>query len=96
MKLTYTLLLSLIASPLVAMGEEAPDTTSNVLDEVVVTGSNSAVERRLLPYTVSVVGEKQLESSGSSQLLSVLSTRVPGMFVTERGILGYGVSNGGS
>lgn len=78
------------------MGEEAPDTTSNVLDEVVVTGSNSAVERRLLPYTVSVVGEKQLESSGSSQLLSVLSTRVPGMFVTERGILGYGVSNGGS
>lgn len=96
MKLTYTLLLSLIASPLVAMGEEAPDTTSNVLDEVVVTGSNSAVERRLLPYTVSVVGEKQLESSGNSQLLSVLSTRVPGMFVTERGILGYGVSNGGS
>ena len=78
---------------MVSDAETAPD---SVLNEVVVTGSNACVERRLLPYTVSVVGEQQLQNSGNTQLLSVLSGRVPSMFVTERGILGYGVSNGGS
>lgn len=78
---------------MVSDAETAPD---SVLNEVVVTGSNACVERRLLPYTVSVVGKQQLQNSGNTQLLSVLSGRVPSMFVTERGILGYGVSNGGS
>lgn len=69
----------------------------NELDELIVTGSNNSVERRLLPYTVSVVDRAQLESAGSTQLLSVLSGRIPSFFVTERGILGFGVgSNGGA
>lgn len=66
------------------------------LDEVVVTGSNNAVKRNLLPYAVSVVGAKEVESSAESQLLSVLSMRVPSLFVTERNLLGFGISNGGS
>ncbi|MDE6377326.1 MAG: TonB-dependent receptor [Duncaniella sp.] len=67
------------------------------LSEVVVTGSNHAVAARLLPYTVSVIDRHQLDNAGSNQLLSVLSGRVPSLFVTERGILGFGVSsNGGS
>jgi len=72
------------------------DSTALMLDEVVVTGSNNAVPARLLPYTVSVIGRTELENAGTSQLLSILSGRVPSLFVTERGILGYGVSNGGS
>ena len=66
------------------------------LSEVVVTGSNAAVGKNLLPYTVSVIGARELESSGETQLLNVLSGRVPSMFVTRRNIFGYGVSNGGS
>lgn len=66
------------------------------LNEVVVTGTNAGVRRNLLPYTVSVVGEERLEASGETQLLSVISGMVPSLFVTERGILGFGVSNGGS
>lgn len=85
------------ASDVYAVAESvAPADSADVLGEVVVTGTNAGVERRLLPYTVSVVGRDQLESSGTSQLLSVISTRVPSVFVTQRGILGYGVSNGGS
>ena len=72
------------------------DTTANVLSEVVVTGSNSAVGKNLIPYTVSVVGEKELLESGSNQLLNAISGRVPSLFVTERGLMGFGVSNGGS
>lgn len=66
------------------------------IDEIVVTGTNHAVGRNLLPYTVSVVGNRQLEATGQSQLLSALSGRVPSMFVAERNVFGFGVSSGGS
>lgn len=81
------------ASPV--FGAEKSDTVKT-LDEVVVTGSNDPVRLDLLPYTVSVIGEKQLQSAGNTRILSILSGQVPGLFVTERGIFGYGVSNGGS
>ena len=72
------------------------DSTANILSEVVVTGSNLAVGKNLIPYTVSVVGEKELQESGSNQLLNAISGQVPSLFVTERALMGFGVSNGGS
>ena len=67
------------------------------LQDVVVTGTNQALSRDYLPYTVSVVGEKQIENSGANKLLNVLSGQVPSLFVTQKGILGYtSGSNGGS
>lgn len=66
------------------------------LQEVVVTGSNTAVQENLIPYTVSVINRPQLEASSSSDILTILSGDVPSMFVTQRGVLGYGVSKGGS
>lgn len=66
------------------------------LEEIVVTGSNHAVDARLLPYTVSVINRSELEAAGSTQLLTALKGRVPSLFVTERGIFGYGVSGNGS
>lgn len=66
------------------------------IGEVVVTGSNHATGRNLLPYTVSTVESSQLEATGQSQLLSAISGQVPGLFVSERNVLGFGVSNGGS
>lgn len=84
-------------APAILLSAQLPDSAAvNRLNEIVVTGSNSAVGRNLIPYTVSIVGEQALDEAGSTQLLSVLSGRVPSLFVTERGILGYGVSNGGS
>lgn len=66
------------------------------LAEVVVTGSNESVSKNLLPYTVSVVGTQQLEAAPQTKLLSILSGRVPSLYVTQRGVLGFGVSTGGS
>lgn len=66
------------------------------LNEVVVTGSNAATSRNLMPYTVSIVDHRQLESAPGSDLLSAISGEIPSLFVTQRGILGFGVSNGGS
>lgn len=73
------------------------DTTQvHDIDEVVITGSNQATSRNLLPYTISIVNSRQLEASGKTQLLAAISGEVPSLFVSQRNIFGFGVSNGGS
>ena len=64
------------------------------INEVVVTGSRSETDVRHLSQTVSVVGRDRIESAMQPSLLPVLTEQVPGLFVTSRGIMGYGVSNG--
>lgn len=73
-----------------------PADTVRTLDEVVVTGSNTAVPQRLLPYTVSVIGQRRLDAAGETQVLSALSGMVPSLFVSQRSVFGFGVSNGGA
>lgn len=93
---TVTALASaMILSTVNASGTEIPD-TAKLLNEVVVTGTNSVVPQRLLPYTVSVVGNRQLEATGQTQVLSAISGMVPSLFVSQRSIFGFGVSNGGA
>lgn len=64
------------------------------IDEVVVTGARQETDVRHLSQTVSVVGRAQIEHSLQPSLLPVLTEQVPGLFVTSRGVMGYGVSNG--
>lgn len=64
------------------------------LDEVVVTGTRNETDVRHLSQTVSVVSRPVIEQSMQPSLLPVLTEQVPGLFVTERGVMGYGVSGG--
>jgi outer membrane receptor protein involved in Fe transport len=64
------------------------------LDEVVIIGTKTAINRNNIPLTVSVVSMEKIEYSSESALLPVLSEQVPSLFVTERGITGFGVSTG--
>jgi len=91
-----TLTAAIIAAFLPAIAAEQPDSAANILDEVVVTGTNAMVAQKLLPYTVTVVDSRQLEATGQTQLLSAVSGMVPSLFVSQRSIFGFGVSNGGS
>lgn len=84
-----------VVSFLCASGEGIADSMM-LLREVIVTGTNSPEQQNLLPYTVSVVGSDRLESTGETQVLSAISGMVPSLFVSERSIFGFGVSNGGS
>lgn len=86
------ILFALIACSIVS-GQAQIDTTFN-LHEVVVTGSQVKVSRSHLPQTISVITRDEIESSSESALLPVISERVPGVFVTERGVTGFGVSTG--
>ncbi len=80
-----------------AWGETPLDSTRTYqMQEVVVTGSNVATGRNLLPYTVTTIDSSALEAAGPSQLLSAISVQVPSLFVSERNVFGFGVSSGGS
>lgn len=64
------------------------------IEEVVVTGTPTKVNRNNVPMSVSVVNKAAIEESDESALLPVLNGRVPGLFVTERGVTGFGVAAG--
>ncbi|MGN0230957.1 MAG: TonB-dependent receptor [Muribaculaceae bacterium] len=71
------------------------ETTRNyAIDEVVVTGTRNQTDVRHLSQTVSVVDRPTIENSMQPSLLPIISQHVPGLFVTERGVMGYGVSGG--
>lgn len=93
------LLLNVVAGGLSAQENmtASPDSVRNVtLQEVVATGTKNPTDARILPMTVSVVGQERLEERGEINILPTLTEDVPGLFVTQRGVLGYGVSTGGS
>ena len=92
----YRKLLFLLISGLIytLTGYAQKDTIN--LNDVVVTGTRAQINRNNVPMTISVIDRNEIEESSESALLPVLSERIPGMFVTERGITGFGVSSGGS
>ncbi len=69
-------------------------TDTLAIDEVVVTGSKVEVARKNVPLTVSQVPREIFEEAPESALLPVLSEEVPGLFITERGVTGFGVATG--
>ena len=64
------------------------------IDEVVVTGTRIEVARKNVPMSLSMLSAQTLERSGEFSLLPVISQQVPGVFVTERGVTGFGVAEG--
>lgn len=70
------------------------DTTTYRLDDVVVTGTRNRTDLRHLPMTLSVIGREALTQDYRQSVLPTLTEQVPGLFVTSRGLLGYGVSTG--
>ena len=56
------------------------------LKEVIVTGSTTKINRNNTPLAVSVLDRKQISEGSESTILPMLSGRVPGLYVTERGV----------
>lgn len=96
MKKSYLLISIFLLTNLFTHAQK--DTTGTArsysLDEVVVTGTRNGTDVRHLSQTVSVINRPIIEQSMQPSLLPVLTEQVPGLFVTRRGIMGYGVSDG--
>ncbi len=88
-KILFAILCCLSAQ--VVMGETAD---SLFLEEIVVTGTRDATDIRHLPMTVTVVSRETLTAEHQPSVLPTLMREVPGLFVTSRSMMGYGVSTG--
>lgn len=67
---------------------------SLALQEIVVTGTRNAVDVRHLPMTVTVISREALTKQHQTSILPTVMQQVPGLFVTSRSMMGYGVSTG--
>lgn len=72
------------------------DSTARQLQNVVVTGTRTVTDVRHLPFTVDVINRQQLTADYRPNVLPTLMEQVPGLMLTSRGMLGYGVSTNGS
>ena len=85
----------IVLFPVTTLGQAPPDSNRTyVLDPVVVTATQTEALRSRVPNAVSLITRADIRSSGETSVLPLISRRVPGAFVTERGVLGYGVSQG--
>ena len=74
--------------------EITDDLKSQDIQEVVITGTRSATDVRQLSQTVNVIDRAAIEETNRTSLLPLLTEQVPGLFITQRGYSGYGVSGG--
>ena len=67
---------------------------TDTLATSVVTGTRLSVLRDALPAPVSVVGRASISHSDEAAVMPSVMEQVPGLYITSRGVTGYGVSGG--
>ncbi len=60
----------------------------------VETRGSAKTNVELLPLNTEIITSATIEKSAETNILPVLVNKVPGLFVTERGFAGYGISGG--
>ena len=83
---------TLHVAPSVSTQDSPADTIR--LDELIVTGSMPKVNAKDIPMSISVVRGPQIEERLEPSLLPLLTEEVPGLFISQRGVMGYGVAAG--
>ncbi len=97
LKIFTAAIVLLVSSVLNIESKETPNLQigdSISLDEIVVTGSMPSVNLKNVPMSITVVNSQQIRDRGETSLLPLLTEQVPGLFITQRGVMGYGVSGG--
>jgi len=90
-------ILPLFACAFAQSGFSQPTVKDSVrLNDIIVTGSKIEISRKIVPLSVSQISKQDIENSGQINILPALNSYAPGVFVTERNLLGFGVSTGGA
>ncbi len=80
---------------LVAMASGYVDTLDVIyFDQIVVTGTRTESKITELPLTISVLNTGLLRNQEQEPLLDIVSDNIPGLFVSKRTNVGYGISSG--
>ena len=73
---------------------QSVDSSALELDPVVVTGTRWEQQKSRVPGSISVVTREDIEQRGQTNILPVIAAQVPGVFLNDRGVIGYGVGPG--
>ena len=79
---------------LAAYAETNPETVSDTIRTSVVTGTRVPLLRDRVVSPVSVVSLSRIQASDEAAVMPAVMEQVPGLFITSRGVTGYGVSGG--
>lgn len=90
-KATLAVMVALQVSAAIA-ATPADTLKASTLDNVVVTGTRTVTDVRHLPFTVDVISRPQLTENQRVNILPTLMEQIPGLMLTSRGMMGYGVS----
>ncbi|MEX2511637.1 MAG: TonB-dependent receptor [Cyclobacteriaceae bacterium] len=72
-------------------GQSKPDSLSLQLNQVVVTGTRFERSQNKVTSSISVIQRKDLEQGGHINVLPILERHVPGFFLNNRSLAGFGV-----
>lgn len=70
------------------------DSMGTLLSNAVITGTRNPTDESKLTQTITNVSHETLTEAERLNLLPTLSEQIPSLFVTQRGIMGFGVSDG--
>jgi len=83
---------TIISLPVLLLAEESDTTKSYHLNPVTVTATQTEIPRNLVSPSIYVVTAEDIQANPDKSIFSLLSQAVPGVFVTERDVLGFGVN----
>ena len=87
----YFIIAMLIIHPLLVLAQEDSLKVQTLIKEVVVTAPE---QRQNKTISTTTVDRQKIEQQHNSSLLPSLTQHIPSLFVTSRGVMGYGVSTG--
>lgn len=67
---------------------------SYFLEPVIITGTRTEILSKYMPLSITSINELEIKQNGDPSVLSLLSSRVPGLFVSKRSQLGFGLAQG--
>ncbi len=81
--------------PALAAASESPSDSASIryrMDPVVVTATKMPTVSRDLASSVSVISAADLEALPTSAVFDAVQTRIPGLYTTEWGVMGFGAA----
>lgn len=91
-KLTVFSILFFILVSHYELKAQTPDSTRTYqMDPLVITGTRITRQKSEIPSSISVISRQEIQNNTYVNILPVLANNVPGLFVNERNMVGYGV-----
>lgn len=93
-KLTLISILTITLLGLDLLTAAEVDSVKYRFNPIVVTATKVQGAQREIAASVSVIDDSEIQHSLASTALDLVKDYVPGIFITERSVMGYGVANG--